>query len=162
MVKTLDINPIKDHIIIIDNGKRVLLDTGCPFIITEENKHSLMGGALFLEAAKEEIARDIVEIRGMKYFEQHKVLLDFNNSRVYVADPSEALPVDSPVAEFDVEYTGGRIMFDLNVGGSDRKMIFDTGASIADYISASHAKAGSYDDNIEDFNPSLGKYRVNR
>ena len=162
MVKTFDITPIKDHIVFTDNGKRVLLDTGCPYIITEENKHTITGGARFLDSAKKDVASDIDEFRGMEYFEQHKVLLDFSNLKVYVADPDEALPVDSPVAEFGVEYTRGRIMFDLNVGGSDRKMIFDTGASITDYMSSAIARTGTYFDTIEDFNPFLGKFKVDR
>ncbi len=53
-------------------------------------------------------------------------------------------------------------MFGLNVGESDRKMIFDTGASITDYMSAAIARTGTYFDTIEDFNPFLGRFKVDR
>lgn len=37
MVKILDADLIKGHIIVTDNGKRTLIDTGCPVDINENN-----------------------------------------------------------------------------------------------------------------------------
>lgn len=79
---------------------------------------------------------DIDEFRGLEYFCNHKVLFDYRNAKV--------------------------IVFTANIGGMNRGMVFDTGASITDYMSKPIAETGTYFDTIEDFHPNLGKYTVKR
>ncbi|MBR4916414.1 MAG: hypothetical protein IKZ45_04965 [Fibrobacter sp.] len=171
-METFHADLIRDHFVITDNGRRVFLDTGCPFIITEENQDRIPFGRLFLADARRNVSPDIAEFRGMAYFAQHKIVLDYQNALVVVADPSENIPMDT-VAEFTLQENRDprfppnaagidRVIFTMNIGGTDRKMIFDTGASITDYIRESIAKTGPYFDTIRDFNPHLGKYSVDR
>ena len=44
MVKIFDADLVKGHFIVTDNGKRILIDTGCPFVINDENKRTIPMG----------------------------------------------------------------------------------------------------------------------
>ncbi|SHL44282.1 hypothetical protein SAMN05720487_11414 [Fibrobacter sp. UWT2] len=161
-MRTFQADIIRDHFVINDNGRKVLVDTGCPLVITEENKNRIHGGCEALDSARSNVSPDIDEFRGLEYFCNHKVLFDYKNAKVIVADANEALSVENPVAEFDLKNVPGRIVFTANIGGMDRGMVFDTGASITDYMSKPIAETGTYFDTIEDFHPNLGKYTVKR
>ena len=161
-MKTFQADMIRDHFVISDNGRKVLVDTGSPFVITEENKNSILGGREALDSVRSNVSPDIDEFRGVEYFCNHKVLFDYKNAKVVVADANEALLLENPVAEFNLKNVPGRIVFTANIGGVDRPMIFDTGASITDYMSKSIAKTGTFFDTIEDFHPNLDKYTVER
>ena len=158
---TFNTDMVRDHFVITENGRRILVDTGCPIIITSESRGQMEQN--FLADARRHVAPDIAEIRGMAYLTQHKVLFDYENAQVVIADPQDDIPVDT-VAEFDMKNVPGRIVFDVNIGGTVRTMIFDTGASITDYISESIARTGMFFDTAQDFHPDprLGKYTVER
>lgn len=52
MVKILDVDLIKGHFIVTDNGKRALIDTGCPVDINEKNMQRIPGLRQHLEGAR--------------------------------------------------------------------------------------------------------------
>ena len=54
-----------------------------------------------------------------------------------------------------------RIVFSAVVGGENRELIFDSGASIANYLTESIATTGTSCGTVEDFHPQKGKYTVN-
>ena len=76
MVKIFDADLIKDHFIVNDNGRRALVDTGCPYVINDENKHSRPHGEDYLNDARRNVDPTIAEFRGLEYFAQRKVLFD--------------------------------------------------------------------------------------
>lgn len=80
MVSIFDADLVKDHFIITDNGKRALIDTGCPFIINDGNKQSKHMGELFLNDARRNVDPTIDEFRGLEYFAQRKVLFDYRKA----------------------------------------------------------------------------------
>lgn len=80
MIKILDADLVKDHFIINDNGKRALIDTGCPFIINDENKRRIPMGEGFLQNARENVDPAIDEFHGLEYFAQRKVLFDYSKA----------------------------------------------------------------------------------
>lgn len=82
MVSFFDADLVKDHFIITDNGRRALIDTGCPFIINDENKRRIPMGEGFLQNARENVDPTIDEFRGLEYFAQRKVLFDCPNRRL--------------------------------------------------------------------------------
>lgn len=161
MVKILDADLIKDHFIINDNGKRALIDTGCPFVINDENKQSKPMGELYLNDARRNVDPTINEFRGLEYFAQRKVLFDYRKAVVVIADQGDEVDPVHPVAEFPISGLPGRIVFSAVIDGVSRKLIFDTGASIANYLSESIAKTGTPCGTVEDFHPQKGKYTVN-
>ncbi|WP_458450036.1 hypothetical protein [Fibrobacter sp.] len=161
MVKILDADLIKGHFIVTDNGKRALIDTGCPFIINDENKQSKPMGKLYLNDARRNVDPTIAEFRGLEYFAQRKVLFDYRKAVVVIADQGDEVDPVHPVAELPIFGLPGRTVFSAVVGGESRNLIFDTGASIANYLTESIAKTGTPCGTVEDFHPQKGKYTVN-
>lgn len=143
MVKILDADLIKGHFIINDDGKRVLIDTGCPFVINDGNKQSKFMGELFLNDARRNVDPTIDEFRGLEYFAQHKVLFDYRKAVVVIADQGNEVDPVHPVAEFPITGLPIRIMFSAVIDGVSRKLIFDSGACIANYLTESITKTGT-------------------
>ena len=161
MVSIFDADLVKDHFIITDNGKRALIDTGCPFVINDGNMRSIPIGELYLNDARRNVDPTISEFRGLEYFAQRKVLFDYRKAVVVIADQSDEVDPVHPVAEFPISGLPQRIVFSAVVGGEKRELIFDTGASIANYLTGSIARTGTPCGTTEDFHPQLGKYAVN-
>ncbi|WP_295058255.1 hypothetical protein [uncultured Fibrobacter sp.] len=160
MVKIFDADLVKGHFIVTDNGKRALIDTGCPFIINDENKRSIPMGELYLNDARRNVDPTISEFRGLEYFTQHKVLFDYKKAAIIVADQGDEVDPAHPVAEFPISGLPIRIVFSAVIDGVSRKLIFDTGASIANYLTESIAKTGTPCSTVEDFHPQKGKFPV--
>ena len=160
MVKIFDADLIKGHFIVTDNGKRALVDTGCPFIINDENKYSKPHGELYLKDARSNVDPTISEFRGLEYFAQHKVLFDYKKAAIIVADQGDDVAPVHPVAEFPISGLPIRIVFSAVIDGVSRKLIFDTGASIANYLTESIVNTEKYIDTVTDFHPLLGHYDV--
>lgn len=160
MVKIFDADLVKDHFIITDNGKRALIDTGCPFIIHDKNKRRIPMGEGFLQNARENVDPTIDEFRGLEYFAQRKVLFDYRKAVVVIADQGDEVDPVHPVAEFPITGLPIRIMFSAVIDGVSRKLIFDSGACIANYLTESIAKTGTPCGTTEDFLPQKGKYTV--
>lgn len=161
MVKILDADLIKGHFIVTDNGKRALIDTGCPFIINDENKQSKPMGELYLNDARRNVDPTIDEFRGLEYFAQRKVLFDYRKAAVVIADQGDEVDPVHPVAEFPITGLPDRIVISAVIGGVKRNLIFDSGASIANYLTESIAKTGTSCGTVKDFHPQKGKYTVN-
>ena len=160
MVKIFDADLIKGHFIITDNGKRALVDTGCPFIINDENMRNKPMGELYLNDARRNVDPNIREFRGLEYFAQHKVLFDYKKAAVIIADQGDEVDPVHPVAEFPISGLPYRILFDMTIDGRVCRMIFDTGASITNYLTETIAVTGTPNGTIEDFHPQKGKYIV--
>ncbi len=160
MVSIFDADLVKDHFIITDNGRRALIDTGCPFIINDGNKRRIPMGEGFLQDARRNVDPTIDEFRGLEYFAQRKVLFDYRKAAVVVADQGDEVDPVHPVAEFPITGLPIRIMFSAVIDGVSRKLIFDTGASIANYLTESIAKTGTSCGTVEDFHPQKGKFPV--
>ena len=160
MVKIFDADLVKDHFIITDNGRRALIDTGCPFVINDENKQSKPMGELYLNDARRNVDTTIDEFRGLEYFAQRKVLFDYRKAVVVIADQGDEVDPAHPVAEFPISGLPFRIVFSAVVGGKKRELIFDSGACIANYLTESIARTGTPCGMVEDFHPQKGKYNV--
>ena len=160
MVKIFDADLIKGHFIVNDNGKRALVDTGCPYIINDANKYSKPHGELYLNDARSNVDPTISEFRGLEYFAQHKVLFDYKKAAIIVADQGDEVDPVHPVAEFAISGLPERIFFNLAIEGKVRKMVFDTGASIANYLTASIVNTEKYLDTVTDFHPLLNHFDV--
>ena len=160
MVKIFDVDLIKGHFIVTDNGKRALVDTGCPFIINDENKYSIPKGEQYLDDVRRNVDSTINEFRGLEYFAQRKVLFDYKKAAVVVADKGDEVDPVHPVAEFPISGLPIRIVFSAVIDGVSRKLIYDSGACIANYLTETIAKTGTPCGTVEDFHPQKGKYTV--
>lgn len=160
MVKILDADLVKGHFIVTDNGRRALVDTGCPYVINDENKHSRPHGEDYLQNARENVDPTIAEFRGLEYFAQRKVLFDYRKAAVVVADQGDEVDPVHPVAEFPISGLPIRIVFSAVINGVSRKLIFDSGACIANYLSKSITNTEKYLRTVTDFHPLIGFYDV--
>ena len=149
-----------DHFIVTNNGKRILVDTGCPYDINERNMQRIPALRQHLKGACEPLNTHIDEFWGMEFLEQHKVLFDYQKETLTVADPNDNLTVDHPVAEFPISGLPERIFFNIAIEGVVRKMIFDTGAAIANYLTEPIVNTEKYLRTVTDFHPMLGYYDV--
>ena len=160
MVKIIDVDLVKGHFIINDDGKRALVDTGCPYVINDGNKNSIPMGEMYLQDARRNVDPAINEFRGLEYFARRKVLFDYRRAVIMVADQGDDISVVHPVAEFPITGLPRRIVFSAVIGGESRNLVFDTGASIANYLTESIATKGTPCGTVEDFHPQMGKYPV--
>ena len=110
MVKIFDADLVKDHFIITDNGKRALIDTGCPFIINDGNKQSKPMGELYLNDARRNVDTTIDEFRGLEYFAQ-RMSIAHQPLKGHVVDAAEGTALDDDVlddlAPFLIRRAGG-------------------------------------------------------
>ena len=153
---------VNDHFIVTDNGRRILVDTGCPFDINEDSMRRDPGLRRHLEGACEPLNTHIDEFWGMQFLAQHKVLFDYQKETLTVADLSDNLTVDHPVAGLSMHnvYGPARIIVTMNINGVDRNILFDSGACIANYLTKSITNTEKYLRTVTDFHPLIGFYDV--
>lgn len=106
---------VKEHFVITDDGKRALLDLGNPYVINDDNKNSIPNGEIYLQDAQSNIDPTISEIRGLEYFAQRQVLFDYRKAVIMVADQGDDISLVHPVAEYTISGLPNRI--ELNAGG---------------------------------------------
>ena len=162
MVKILDADLIKGHFIVSDNGKRTLIDTGCPVDINENNMQRIPGLRQHLEGARRFVDPTLDEFWGLEYFARHKVLFDYRKKAVMVADQGDDIMVVRPIAEYPLlrSIVNPRLIIPMKIAGVERKMVFDSGACIANYITESIATTGAEAGSVLDDHPDLGRYEV--
>ena len=98
----------------------------------------------------------------MQFLAQHKVLFDYQKETLTVADLSDNLTVDHPVAGLSMHnvYGPARIIVTMNINGVDRNILFDSGACIANYLTKSITNTEKYLRTVTDFHPLIGFYDV--
>ena len=162
MVSIFDADLVKDHFIITDNGKRALIDTGCPFNINPANMRRYPGLDQHLEGARGFVNPTLDEFWGLEYFAQHKVLFDYRKKAIMVADQDDDIMVVHPIAEFPLlpSNINPRLIIPMKIAGADRKMVFDSGACIANYITKSIARTGTEIGSVIDEHPKVGRIEV--
>lgn len=151
-----------DHFIVTDNGKRILVDTGCPYDINERNMQRIPALRQHLKGACEPLNTHIDEFWGMEFLEQHKVLFDYQKETFTVADLNDNLTVDHLVAELSMHSVHGlaRIIVTMNIAGVDRNILFDSGACIANYLTRAITNTEKHLREVTDFHPQIGFYDV--
>lgn len=162
MVKILDADLIKGHFIVTDNGKRTLIDTGCPVDINEKNMQRIPKLRQHLEGARGFVDPTLDGFWGLEYFARHKVLFDYRKKAIMVADQVDDIMVVHPIAEFPLRPSNinPRLIIPMKIAGVERKMVFDSGACIANYITESIARTGTEAGSVFDEHPDLGRYEV--
>lgn len=106
---------VKEHFVITDDGKRALLDLGNPYVINDDNKKSIPNGEIYLQDVRRNIDPTISEIRGLEYFAQRQVLFDYRKAVIMAADLGDEISLVHPVAEYTISGLPNRI--ELNAAG---------------------------------------------
>lgn len=162
MVKIFDADLVNGHFIVTDNGKRTLIDTGCPVDINPANMRKYPGLDQHLEGARGFVDPTLDEFWGLEYFAQHKVLFDYRKKAIMVADQDDDIMVVHPIAEFPLRPSNinPRLIIPMKIAGVERKMVFDSGACIANYITESIARTGTEAGSVIDEHPKVGRIEV--
>ena len=165
MTKTFDINLFDGHLIIDNNGQKVLVDTGSPVTIgrsdhfmfmDQEYKSmtSLMGHDI--SSISEMMGYDIDVLMGLDVIGEYEMFTDYKNGKVTFS--SEKIPFE-PVCTTPITREMGAICVILRVKGKDVKLALDTGAKIS-YIAESYTSDENETEFRKDFHPAIGQFET--
>jgi hypothetical protein len=115
-----------------------------------------------LEGARRFVDPNLDEFWGLECFARHKVLFDYRKKAIMVADQGDDIMVVHPIAEYPLLRSNGapRLIIPMKIAGVERRMVFDSGACIANYITESIATTGTEAGSVFDDHPDLGRYEV--
>lgn len=162
MIVAYELNLIEGHIIVVENRTRILVDTGSPVSISNTGSISFMGRDHDvatempmignITSLSEMAGVQFDALMGMDIMSEYIVEIDFFHNLVIFGNEdipfegSTTIPLNTlmncPFIKMDVE-------------GTERTMIVDTGAKIS-YIMSSITHGRVAEDNLDDFSPLYG------
>ena len=165
MSKTFDINFYDGHLIINNDGQKVLVDTGSPvtigssdhFVFMDQEYEcitSLMGKDI--SSISEMMGSDIDVLMGMDVIGKYDMLTDYKSKKVTFS--SEEIPFE-PICTIPIAQTEGVFFVILKVKGEDVRLFLDTGAKIS-YIAEAYTSDETAIEVLEDFYPVIGKFKT--
>lgn len=163
MTKTFDIDFYDGHLIINNDGQKVLVDTGSPVSIGRSNhflfmdqEHNCMTSYLGqdINAFAEMIGYDIDVLMGMDVIGNYNMLTDYKSAKVTFS--TEDIPFES-VCIISIAQTKGVFFVVLKVKGEDVRLFLDTGAKIS-YIAETYTSGETAIEVLEDFYPMIGQF----
>lgn len=143
MTKTFDIYFYDGHLIINDNGQKVLVDTGSPETIGRSDHFVFMDQeyncttSYFgqnIPSISRMMGYDIDVLMGLDVIGEYKMLTDYKSAKVTFS--SEDIPFE-PICTTPIIRERGPVCVILRVKGKDVKLALDTGAKIS-YIDKSY------------------------
>lgn len=166
MRKEFEIDLYDGHLIIEENGMKILVDTGSPvtigrdsrFSFMEQSHHcvtSLMGTDISSVSRLMNYSVDV--LLGMDVLKQYCILVDYRNKRVTFS--TEGIPFDSATAVPLQCGRMGEVCVVLTVNGVEAKLALDTGAKIS-YIDETFTVGQTELEAREDFNPMVGRFQT--
>lgn len=153
------------HLLIKEDGKTLLLDTGSPVSLTDLSSFSFSGhefsghrnlGGKGISEVSEQLGKDIDVLVGMDVLHLFTLLIDYKNLilGVYEQNPTEFID-EWPVSLYKVAM--GAITIPMTVDGHILHFALDTGAKIS-YINNRVTSSDTPIENRQDFNPLLGYF----
>ena len=152
----------KHGILINEEGRRLLIDTGSPinignpFMLCGEIQNSSNLG--MLSQIKEQSGLEIDGLIGMSTLRKWNIRLDYPNKKVQFS----STPFEMPGCKTAIHTLFGMaIFFDATLDGTTqkRRVILDSGAPIS-YIKPELVKQFAPIDSIADFHPEIGEFTV--
>ena len=164
MKRTFDINLVDGHLLISDNGNTILVDTGSPVTVHQEDTLSFLGREFPVHTS---IMGDRVEslcklsgiefttLLGMDILSQYRVVFDYENRELTFLTDEEAGMEGTTVPLVNV--MGGVKAICLEINGQPLKMAIDTGAPLS-YVDRIVTDDFESIGEKEDFHPMAGRY----
>ena len=164
MKRTFDINLVDGHLLISDNGNTILVDTGSPVTVHQEDTLSFLGREFPVHTS---IMGDRVEslcklsgiefttLLGMDILSQYRVVFDYENRELTFLTDEEAGMEGTTVPLVNV--MGGVKAICLEINGQPLKMAIDTGAPLS-YVDRMVTDDFESIGEKEDFHPMAGRY----
>ena len=163
MKKTFTINNFDKHLIIEDNGKTYLIDTGSPFSVHDGDSLEFCGQQ-FLGHLAPCSPENISSLLGMhidalvgynvlKYF---AILFDYGQSEITFSDEELSLPEAISVP---IDTSSGVPKVKMNLLGNEDDFFLDTGAKIS-YVASKTTEGLTPDETDTDFYLGYGDFET--
>ena len=164
MKRTFDINLVDGHLLISDNGNTILVDTGSPVTVHQEDTLSFLGREFPVHTS---ILGDRIDslcklsgiefttLLGMDILSQYRVVFDYENRELTFLTEEEAGMEGTTVPLVNV--MGGVKAICLEINGQPLKMAIDTGAPLS-YVDRIVTDDFESIGEKEDFHPMAGRY----
>ncbi len=166
MNRTFNIDLYDGHLILIDDGLKVLVDTGSPVTIGDSNSFKFMEEEYRCETSFEgkdinSISQlmnyDVNVLMGMDIIERYYVRTNYKHQQVTFSN--EPLPVEQRVSSPILRSQRGAVCINLGVKGRNVTLALDTGAKIS-YIDQSFTVREEQIGIRDDFNPLIGHFQT--
>ena len=155
-----------NHVIVVDNNKKFLIDTGSPISISNENEIEIFGMTYgsterYLGANIDEISNlvgcHLDALIGNNVLKNFIFQIDFKNQLFFVWDslPRETINIDEYI---DAEFTGMPTI-QILINQKPIRSFIDTGAKIS-YLNKQYVQRFDPLDKKEDFLPGFGKFET--
>ncbi len=162
MKKTFTINNFDKHLIIEDNGKTYLIDTGSPFSIHDGTLEFC--GQQFPRSMAPCSPDDISNLLGMhvdalvgfNVLRHYAVLIDYGNSEITFSDEGLSLP-DATALPINTGFGVPKVKMSLL--GHEGLFFLDTGAKIS-YVASETTNGLTPDGTDTDFYPGVGDFET--
>ncbi|PWJ70111.1 MULTISPECIES: hypothetical protein [unclassified Fibrobacter] len=147
-MNTYDLLDANGNVVFVENGRKVLLDTGCP--LSEYPKHMINSNVF------ENVGHVIAEVRGYPRLCDYDILIDLPGKKLYI----DTNPIAFEGTAVNYRLINNSIRMEMTANGKEHVFIFDTGAphSYVDesWIPPEILTAGPtrY---VKDYNPMLGR-----
>lgn len=164
MKRTFDINLVDGHPLISDNGNTILVDTGSPLTVHQEDTlcflgrefpvhTSIMGDGIGSLCRLSGI--EFTTLLGIDILSQYRVVFDYENSQItFLTDEESGLEGTTlPL----VNVMGGVKAVTMQINGQQLKLAIDTGAPLS-YVDAAVTENLEPVGEKEDFHPIVGRY----
>lgn len=155
------------HLLINEDGKTLLLDTGSPVSLTdlssfpfsghEFNGHRNIGGKGISEVSSQ-LGRNINVLVGMDVLHLFTLIIDYKNLFLGVYEQTPTDYVKACAVYFN-KVAIGAITIPMSVDGQILNFALDTGAKIS-YINRRATSGDTPTENRRDFNPLLGYFSI--
>ena len=143
MTKTFDIDLYDGHLIINNDGQKILVDTGSPisigrsdiFVFMDQEYECITSIAgKGISSISELMGYDIDVLMGLNVIENYYMLTDYKSKKITFS--SEEIPFE-PICRAPIIREKGPVCVILRIKGTDVKFALDTGAKIS-YIDKSY------------------------
>ena len=165
-MKTFDIDLFDGHLIIENNGMKVLVDTGSPVSISNnpsflfmEHEYSCYTNFLGkdINSVSELLNYNIDVLMGLDIISKYYILTDYELRKVtFSSDPIEFTPI------YTIPLLAGRegyVCINLTIKDRIVKLALDTGAKIS-YIDKSLTEGETMIEERDDFHPGIGHFQT--
>ena len=168
MKKTFTINNFDKHLIIEDNGKTYLIDTGSPYSIFEGDSLEFLGQMChknnLMALAARVMPTDISNLLGMhvdalvgyNVLKHFAVLFDYGKGEITFSDEGLSLP-DAEAIPIDTSFGVPKVKMSLL--GHEGLFFLDTGAKIS-YVASTTTNGLTPDETDTDFYVGYGDFET--
>lgn len=160
---TYDIDIYDNHLILISNNCRYLIDTGSPVTISNSEKIEIFNTnyktstnylGLSVESLSKSLGTNIDALIGGDVLKNHIFKIDYKNKSFIIIDE-----INTNNESIDIDLFMGIPIIEIEINGNRIRTFLDTGAKIS-YINSTYIENLKPIDNRQDFYPTVGNFET--